>query len=83
MAKIEIDIKPDSRWLAEIFCEYNDEEQAQFFIEVAKIASSWTKQKFSYSGQQWFMVGRHLKDCSCSTKEARDLILDIYSGSHG
>jgi hypothetical protein len=58
------------------FADLGDEEQAQFFIEVAKVAETWTHSAM----QQWYMVGRHLRTCSCSTPEARAMIEDIASG---
>ena len=62
--------------LAEIFAEYMDEEQAQFFIEVARIAKMWTDTNMD----QWYAVGAHLRTCVCSSPEARDMIRSIANG---
>lgn len=59
--------------LAEIFCQMDDEEQAQFFIEVSKIFSTWP----GGGGMQTYVIGRHLATCECSGEIARDLIRDI------
>ncbi len=63
--------------LAEAFADMHDEGQAQFFIEVAAIASGWEGGNFP----QWYMVGRHLARCACSTDEARSLIREIAQGA--
>ena len=62
--------------VAQMFAELTDDDQAQVFIEVAKIAATWDR----HSGMQWFAIGRHLRDCECSTYDARDLVRDIASG---
>ena len=69
-------IEVNPRLLAEIFCDMDDESQAQFFIEVAAIARTWKNTNVA----QWFQVGAHLRKCECSTDDARDLILDIARG---
>jgi hypothetical protein len=58
------------------FCELNDEGQADFFIEVARIAEGWKV----HQGQQWWLVGSHLRKCECSTNQARELIRDLHHG---
>lgn len=74
--KLSLERRPTARELAEAFCDLNDEDQAQVLIEAAKIASEWP----TNNGMQWFYVGRHLKNCECSTEEARDLVRDIAHG---
>lgn len=76
--KAEVEIAVTPRMLAEAFCDMNDEEQAQVFIEIAAIATAtWPGGIY---GMQLYLVGRHLRDCSCSTIEARDIIGEIASG---
>jgi len=75
--KIDIDIKITPVQLAEAFCEMYDEDQAQFFIECARIASTW---KVPPTIFQWHSVGRHLKTCSCSNDDARDMVREIAQG---
>ncbi len=70
--------------LAKAFCELNDEAQAQFFIECARIAGEWSGGLGA--DWQWTQVGAHLRTCSCSTDEARDMvraIADYASGAPG
>ena len=74
--KLEVSIDLDARQLADSFCDMGDEEQAQFFIEVAAIANEWT----DTNADQWYMVGRHLRTCECSNDDARDLIRRIAMG---
>jgi hypothetical protein len=59
---------------AEAFCEWDDEKQAQFFIEVARIMQTWGYGKHETQG---FYIGGHLKTCACSTEEARDFVRSI------
>jgi hypothetical protein len=67
--------------LAECFCEMYDEEQAQFFIEVAAIAKTWEEGRSPCLWvDQWELVGKHLRTCSCSTDEARDLVISLARG---
>lgn len=75
--KLGIDIALTPAQVAEAFCDLNDEDQAQVFVEIAKIASAWPG---GVTGTQFFMVGRHLRDCECSTEEARDVVREIASG---
>jgi hypothetical protein len=75
--KLTLDFKPTPAQIAEAFCEMNDEQQAQFFIEVARIGASW---ETPGNVMQWFSVGRHLRDCACSTDQARELVRDIAYG---
>lgn len=69
---VEIEMTP--RMLAEAFCDMDDEDQAQFFIECAEIAKGWPHA----GGMQWHFVGRHLATCECSNEDARNLVRDIH-----
>lgn len=62
--------------MASAFAGWNDELQAQFFVEVARCAREWE----NHAGMQWYRVGGHLRDCECSTPEARELVEGIYEG---
>ena len=68
--------KIDLDSLANTFCELDDEGQAEFFIRVAAIASKWESRQH----QQWWAVGRHLRDCDCSNDTARDMLFTIAQG---
>jgi hypothetical protein len=75
--KVTVDVEVTPQVLAEAFAAMDDEAQAQFFIEVAALARKW---KDADPGRQWFAVGRHLRTCTCSTEEARDLVREIATG---
>lgn len=77
--KLEMDWQPSVEQLAEAFCELDDERQAQFFIECARIASAWPT-KHGGASYQWYLVGKHLRTCTCSTEEARTMITDMAGG---
>lgn len=70
--EIEIDLKLCAKWFAGL----SDEEQAQFFIEVAEEGKKFP----SPQSMQWFLVGRHLRTCDCATYASRDLIQSIHDG---
>lgn len=73
--KVEVDVNlGDPVMLAKAFCDMNDEDQAQFFEEVSKCAQAWHKG----SCMQWFMVGRHMRDCDCITWEGQNVVTEIY-----
>ena len=55
------------RRLAEILANMNDEQQAQFFIEAADLMKG-------YAERQCIYIGKHLRECECSTDGARELI---------
>jgi len=73
--RVEVEVKMTPLAIATAFCEMCDEDQAQFFIEAAKIAETWENPQ----SHQWYLVGRHLRTCSCSTDEARDMVSSIAS----
>ena len=72
--KLSVDVKLSVVELATAFCELDDEQQAQFFIESARIAESWDG---AGRVMQWHSVGRHLATCVCSTYEAREMVRSI------
>ena len=72
-ARLSVEATVTPAELAEMFCAGDDEEQAQFFIEVARIAATWVPN----NSMQWFYVGRHLRNCACSTEAARDIVREI------
>lgn len=63
--------------LAQAFTNMNDDQQAQFFVEVAKIMKTWTSS--GGMSQQAYYIGRHLATCKCSTEDSRELIRMIYA----
>lgn len=80
VVRVEVPVEMTPRLVAEAFAEMNDEQQAQVFIEVAAIAAGWATESPCLTAPQWWMVGRHLRTCSCSTDEARQLVRDIAQG---
>lgn len=63
--------------MARIFCDMSDEDMCQFFVEVAKEAS-----KVPTFDNQWYFLGGHLRNCECSTPEAREMINSIHYHMH-
>ncbi len=71
--RIDVEWKPTPAELAAAFCEMDDDAQAQFFIECARIAEGWP----ASASMQWYRVGEHLRTCACSTPEARHMVQEI------
>lgn len=80
-AKIEIEVVMTPQIAAAAFCSWSDEQQADFFIECAKIAEVNMRGDGRMGPWfQWDSIGGHLKTCSCSTPEAREMVESIYLG---
>ena len=62
------------RAAAQSFCRMNDDQQAQFFVVVAEIMGGW---KGGSMSNQAYYIGKHLRDCECSTEAARDFVRSI------
>ncbi len=78
---VMVEIKLTPRQIAEAFCELNDEQQAQVFIEAAIISSEWKNSVGTGDdGTQWHSVGKHLAECACSSEAARDIVRAIAGG---
>jgi hypothetical protein len=75
--KLVVDVRLSPAELAEAFCDLDDEKQAQFFIEAARIIQTWSVVS---RVTQAHAIGRHLRDCECSTYEARALVTEIADG---
>jgi hypothetical protein len=63
--------------LAEWFSALDDDAQARFFVEVARVGEKWGPGKMEY---QFWLVGSHLRNCACSTEDARELVRTINAG---
>jgi hypothetical protein len=61
--------------VAEEFCQLTDDEQAKFFVHVARVMAAWPVVAGSIF--QAHAIGRHLATCECSTEQARELIRNI------
>lgn len=68
---LPIEVKLTPAQLAEAFCEMDDDAQAQFFVECAKIMDTWG---VLARQMQSMLIGNHLRDCECSTLQARELV---------
>ncbi len=64
--KIELDISTAAKWFAAL----NDDEMCNFLVAVAEEAKEFS----GNSDNQWYYLGGHLKNCECSTNEAREMI---------
>jgi hypothetical protein len=61
--------------IARVFCELDDDAQAQFFVKVGAIMEKWDG---ASRIMQLHAAGRHLRDCSCSTYEGRRVVEELY-----
>lgn len=71
--KLEVSIRLTPQQVAQAFCELNDDDQAQVFIEIGEISKTWD----APPSMQWYAIGDHLRTCDCSTYEARQLVQEI------
>lgn len=60
--------------LAAAWWSISDQLQADFFVEVARLAARDDPRAM----QPWY-IGRHLRDCPCATEEARHFLREIVS----
>ena len=77
MSKLEVDVTLTPDHIAALFCDMDDDAQARFFVECARLATATFK---TGNYWQWAEVGKHLRDCECSTLEARDMVNAIAEG---
>ncbi len=79
--RLQQEIKLTPAEVAEAFCDLGDEQQAQVFIEIALIGQRWrAADERADPNYQWWLVGRHLRACSCATEEARDVVRELAGG---
>jgi hypothetical protein len=71
---VTVDVPMTVEQLAGLFAELDDDSQARFFVEVAKAMATWTLHE---RYMQAIYIGRHLRDCTCSTEDARELLREI------
>jgi len=67
----------DLETLANAFSGLDDDSQAKFFVMVAKRFSDYGPDVIDNQG---YYIGSHLRNCECSTPEARELIESIHHG---
>lgn len=76
--KLSVDLALTPAQLAYAFSEMSDEEQAQFFIDVALLVRAWPDPIARQL--QAMEIGKHLRECSCSNDDARQFVRDIVDG---
>ena len=64
--EIELDTKTAAKWFANL----SDDDMADFLIKVAEEAQKYP----GNPDNQWYYLGGHLRNCKCSTAEARDMV---------
>lgn len=69
----EAEVTPEA--LARLFCEMDDDAQAQFFVHVARLMAEWDRPGAA-DDQIWY-IATHLHECECSTPAAREWIRDL------
>lgn len=62
---IELDIETAAKWFANL----TDDDMCAFLVAVATEAQKYP----SSSDNQWYFLGGHLRNCACSTPEAREM----------
>ena len=67
-----LDVPLTIEQLAGLFADLDDDSQAKFFVEAARLLGSQ-----HVRNTQAFYIGRHLRDCACSTEEAREFLTGI------
>jgi hypothetical protein len=64
--EIDLDIGTAAKWFAGL----DDDEMCRFLVAVAEEAKSYPRS----ADNQWYYLGGHLRNCECSTEEAREMI---------
>lgn len=70
------EVKVTVEQVAQLFAAMSDEQQADFFEHVGKIAETWD------GSTQWWSIGRHMKTCACVSDVGRSVIDGIYGALH-
>jgi hypothetical protein len=68
----EIAFEMNAEDIARAFSDLDDDAQAQFFVHVAR-----NFKDFPGGYTQTLYIGHHLRDCKCSTEEAREWVKDL------
>lgn len=77
--KLEHNVKLSPQQVAEAFCELTDDEMALVFEEIGRRADLWMN---NGATMQWFVVGRHMRECACVTALGRSVIDEIHDSLH-
>ena len=62
--------------IAAVYAGLTDDEQAQFFEDVAAVIDEWDP---AMKDRQLWYIGRHMRTCSCIGAGARDMLNRIHS----
>lgn len=73
----ETEVELDLDMMAQAFANLDDDSQAKFFVKVAEIGKNFGGLGAEF---QWFQIGSHLRNCECSTEDARDMIRSMHHG---
>lgn len=65
--EIDLDVETVARW----FCGLSDEDQAQLFIDINRVAYEVMQEN---SETQWYYMCKHLSTCKCSNADTRDML---------
>lgn len=63
---INLDIETGAKWFAAL----DDDQMCKFLVAVAEEAKSFG----GNPDNQWYYLGGHLRNCECSTDDAREMI---------
>ncbi len=63
---IDLDLETGAKWFASL----DDDQMCRFLVLVAEEAKKFD----GNPDMQWYYLGGHLRNCKCSTPEARDMI---------
>ena len=74
--EIPVTVRLTVKEVAQLFCQFDDDRQAKFFVEVAAIMDKWPT--MAGRAMQAHYIGRHLATCECSTQSARDFITEVH-----
>lgn len=64
--EIELDVATAAKWFAAL----DDDAMCQFLVAVAAEAKLYP----GNPANQWYYLGGHLRNCKCSTADAREMI---------
>jgi hypothetical protein len=76
--KVKLSVELVAQW----FANADDDTQARFFVAVCEAAKNWPRNRgVSFSqALQWYQIGSHLRNCECSSEEAREMVREMYAG---
>lgn len=72
--EVALDLETAAKW----FSGLSDDEMCKFFVLVADEAERWPRNLMNVGPEMmWYFVGGHLRNCTCSTDAAREMIRGI------